>query len=245
MEGIVLDVASQKDRVHLLVVDLGHVVVAAVLAQLRHWPLGELPGIRLGHHIGVEGPRHVGDVDDTSLERIADLERRHRLGSADVVDLNHALAVGIDLVDEPLETAGVECLLRECRNALQRHLLGTGCARGGDHQERPKRASQPVPTVSSVHGCVPSSRESKEEHGPVPMRNTCCIGAVNLGWLAPDLEVRTAHNSRVLSACRYLGLRGFGLERCSGSARSSDMAAKAASRALVRKSSSRASSSSR
>ena len=174
VEGIVVDVPRQQDRIHLLVVDVGHVGVAAVLAQLRHRPLGELPGIRFRHHVGVEGAGHVGDVDHAVLERIADLERRHRLRPADVVDLDHALAVGVDLLDEPLEAARVERLLGKRRDALERHLLSAGDA-GRSRQHKPCRCSgQPV-----AHDVlpIPCSRPYRalgtgKEHDAAPVRNT-------------------------------------------------------------------------
>src|SRR6188474_2622376 len=105
VERRVADLARKVDGVHLLVVELGHVVEAAVLAQLRHRPLGELPGIRLGEYVGVERARDVGYVDDAGLERIADLERRHGLGAADIIDADLTLALGVHDLDEALETA--------------------------------------------------------------------------------------------------------------------------------------------
>ena len=76
MERVVVDQTREEDRVHLLGVERSHLVEAAVLAKLRHRPLGELPGVGFRHHVGVEGARRVGDVDDAA-------ER----GAPDIVDV--------------------------------------------------------------------------------------------------------------------------------------------------------------
>ena len=81
---------------------------------------------RFRHDVGGEGAGGVGDVDHAALERIADFEWRHRLRPADIIDLDHALAVGIDLVDEFLEAARVSRFLRECRDGAQRDFLRQG-----------------------------------------------------------------------------------------------------------------------
>ena len=113
VKWIAIDVPREKDRIHLVGIQLRHVVVAAVLAQLRHRPFGELPGVGLRHHVGVESPGRIGDIDDAGFERVTYLERRHGFRSADVVDLQDALAVPIHLLDEELESTRIGGLLGE------------------------------------------------------------------------------------------------------------------------------------
>ena len=175
VERRVADLAGQEDGIHLLVVELGHVVEAAVLAQLGHRPLRELPGVRLREHVGVEGAGDVGDVDHAGFERIADLEGRHRLGAADVVDADLALALGVDDVDEALEAARVQRLLGERGDALERHLLGVSCGARGRQNQRCRSSGQSV-----VHDVLPARARilametpvpPQQEHGAVPVCN--------------------------------------------------------------------------
>src|SRR6185295_7504986 len=92
-----------------------------------------------------------GQIDHPALQRIADLERRHRLWAANVVDLHLALAVGIDLVDEALKAAGIKGLLGEGGDGLQRHLLSPH-RHGGGHEKK-NRQRQPNWTM---HALLPS-----------------------------------------------------------------------------------------
>jgi hypothetical protein len=123
MERIVVDQPREEDCIHLLRIELGHVVVAAILAQLRHWLLGELPGVAFRHNVGGEGAGGVRDVDDAALQRFADLERRHRLRPADIIDLDLAFAFGVDALDEFLEAARISCFLGKGRNGAKRNFL--------------------------------------------------------------------------------------------------------------------------
>src|SRR5215471_6223423 len=45
VEWISVDVPGEENRIHLLGIELRHIVVTAVLAQLRHRPFGQLPGV--------------------------------------------------------------------------------------------------------------------------------------------------------------------------------------------------------
>src|SRR5215207_726841 len=123
VEGVVVDRPRQEMRLHLLGIALLHIVEAAVLAQLRHRALGELPGVSLRHDIGVGGAGHVRDIDDAVLQRIADLEWRHRLRPADVLDADDAPALAVHAVDELLEAARIEGVLGEGRDAAKDDLL--------------------------------------------------------------------------------------------------------------------------
>ena len=165
MERIVIDKPRQKDRIHLLGIELRHVVEAAVAAQLRHRPFGQLPSIRLGHHVGIESAGCISDIDDAGLQRIADFKRRHRLRPADIVDLDDALAFGIDEIDKPLETARVGRLFRKGGHRLERDLLRArpvcqhGHRRGNQkcafHRNLPERLSFELAQLSV--GGVPLS----------------------------------------------------------------------------------------
>ena len=128
VERIVADHIRQEDSVHLLRIEAGHVVEAAVLAQLGHRNLPEFPGIGLRHHVGVESAGRVGDIDDTVLERVADFKRRHGLRAADVVDADDALARLVHALDEALEAARIGSLLGEGGDGAQGDFL---CRRGG------------------------------------------------------------------------------------------------------------------
>ena len=68
---------------------------------------------RIRHDVGGERTRRVGDVNDTGLECVADLERWHRLRPADVVDLNYPLAVRVDTLDERFESAANRWFFRQ------------------------------------------------------------------------------------------------------------------------------------
>ena len=61
-------------------------------------------------------------------------------GAADVVDLHQALAVGVHLLDEALESSSRTGLFGKGRDRLQRHLLGLG--RSGGKREQARRAKQ-------------------------------------------------------------------------------------------------------
>src|SRR5262249_61380599 len=52
MEWIAVDVPGEENRIYLLGIELRHIVVTAVLAQFRHRPFGQLPGVGLRHHVG-------------------------------------------------------------------------------------------------------------------------------------------------------------------------------------------------
>ena len=152
VKWISIDVPREEDRIHLLGIEVRHVVVAAVLAQLRHRPFGQLPGVGLGHHIGVESAGRICDIDNAGFERVADLERRHGLRSADIVDLKHALAVAIHALDEELETARIGGLFGEGGNRAQGDFLGRcrRCRRNHDRAGDEGRA----------HGFSPLRAES-------------------------------------------------------------------------------------
>jgi len=119
MERISVDVPSEENRIHLLGIQLRHIVVAAVFAQLRHRPFGQLPSVGLGHHVGVESARRIREIDNAGFERVADLEWRHGLRSTDIVDLENALAVPIHPLDEEFEAARIGGLLGEGGNGAQ------------------------------------------------------------------------------------------------------------------------------
>ena len=147
VEGVVVDHAGQEMRVHLLVVELLHVVEAAVPAQLRHRALGELPGVGFREDVGVEGAGHERHVDDAVLERVADLEGRHRLRSADVVDAQAAFAVRLDLIHEGLETLHVGAGLDERRDRAQGRLLGRRARRQGKRGREESERGETCPHV--------------------------------------------------------------------------------------------------
>ena len=158
MEGGLVDHAGQEVRVHLLVVELLHVVEAAVPAQLRHRTLGELPGVGFREDVGVEGAGHERHVDDAVLDGVADLEGRHRLRAADEVDAQAAFAVRLDLVHEGLETLHVGAGLDERRDRAQGRLLGRGARREhgrrrGDNQGSETRPHGGVLPRSSGGSC--------------------------------------------------------------------------------------------
>ena len=120
----------------------------------------------LGEHVGVERARDVGDVDDAGFERIADLERRHGLGAADVVDADLALALGVHNLDEALEAAGIEGLLRKRGYAFERHLL-SAAPDEADSNSAAKAAANQFRIMSSlraltfVDGWSPSFEREK------------------------------------------------------------------------------------
>src|SRR5215467_12766206 len=45
VEGIVVDMAGKQNSVELLLIELRHIGISAVAAELRHRPLRELPGV--------------------------------------------------------------------------------------------------------------------------------------------------------------------------------------------------------
>ena len=131
-------------HVALLRPDLVDQLVAAVLALLRGAGLRELEDVRLGHHVGVEGAGAEADVDHAGLHRLADLEGRDRLRPADEVDLQHALAVLVDVRDPVDGALHVELVLREGAHQPQGDFLGMG------QQRAPARAAQAKQCVSWI-----------------------------------------------------------------------------------------------
>ena len=117
MERHVYELARQEEAIHLLSVELVEKFPGTVAALLGHGLEDQLMSIGLWHQVRVEGAGDICDVNDASSHRIADLERRHGAGAANVVDLDNALAVVVHLLDKPLE------VLRELRP------LGKGCHR--------------------------------------------------------------------------------------------------------------------
>src|SRR5215472_4211488 len=152
VKRISIDMPREEDRVHLFGIEPRHVVVAAVLAQLRHRPFGQLPGVGLGHHIGVESPGRIREIDNAGFERVADLERRHGLRSADIVDLKDALAVAIHPLDEELEAARIGGLFGEGGNRAQGDFLGR-CRRC--HRDHERAGDE-----GRAHGISPLRAES-------------------------------------------------------------------------------------
>jgi hypothetical protein len=101
-------------------------VPSAVLALLGHWLGDQLEAVGLRHQVGVERAGDVRDVDHLGAHRIADLERRHRARTPDVVDAHEALAIGVHFLDEALEVFGKLRAFRESRHGTQRDFL-RGC----------------------------------------------------------------------------------------------------------------------
>jgi hypothetical protein len=138
MERHVVELARQIVRVELLIVQLIDEFPGAVLPLLAHRLGDQFECVRLGHEVGVERARDIGDVHHLGAHRIADLERRHRARTADVVDADDALAVGIHLLDEALEVLGKLRAFRERRDGAQHHLLGGSWRDGEPHAKRHK-----------------------------------------------------------------------------------------------------------
>src|SRR5262249_31193349 len=120
---IVIDEPREKNGIHLLCVELGHVVVAAVLAELRHGTLRELPGVRFWHDVSGERAGRVGNVDDAGLQSVADFKRRHRLWPTDVIDLDEAFSVRIDALDELFKTTRIGRLLGKRGDGTESHFF--------------------------------------------------------------------------------------------------------------------------
>jgi hypothetical protein len=113
VEGLVLHHPPQVLHVALLVPHLVDRLPGAVPALLRDRHLRELEEVRLGHHVGVEragGHRHVHHA---GLHRVADFERGNGPRAADEVDLQEALALGVELLDPGLQALHVDAVLGE------------------------------------------------------------------------------------------------------------------------------------
>src|SRR5262245_49219671 len=124
VKWISVDMPCKKNRVNLFGIQPRHVVITAVLAQLGHRPFGKLPRIGFGHHIGVESPGRIGEIDDAGFERVSHLEWRHGFRPADIVDLNDALALPVHALDEALEALRIGGFLGEGGHRAQGDLLG-------------------------------------------------------------------------------------------------------------------------
>jgi hypothetical protein len=114
--------------------------------------LRELPGVSFGHEVCVECAGRVRDIDDAVLQRIADLEWRHRLWAADIIDLNDTLAGRVDAVDEAFNPARIGGFLGECRYRSKRHFARSRSTRMGENSnnEQKRFATHNVPKISVV-----------------------------------------------------------------------------------------------
>src|SRR3954469_1360190 len=142
VERNVVELARQIVGIEFLVVQLVDVLPGAVLALLAHRLAVELEPVRLRHQVGIERAGHVGDVDHARAHRIAHLERGHRARAADIVDLDHALAVGVHLLDETFEILREFGALGKGRHGPEGDLLGRGgrCRQNHDHAGDERRA---------------------------------------------------------------------------------------------------------
>jgi hypothetical protein len=107
----------------------------AIGAGFRGGDRGPDPGVGFRHRAEIIGRRAVLHVDHAAAYRIDLLVGREHFRAADVVDLDDALALLVDEIDEALETLRECQRLRESGNRAQR-FLRMGGARHEDKRER-------------------------------------------------------------------------------------------------------------
>src|SRR5690606_10788892 len=94
-------------RVERLAVQFVEIVRNAVLATLRRRQRGHRIVVRDGQQRVIQADRDEHDVYHAGLDGVCQLARRYRLGSADEIDLDDALA---GLVETLLELGDLDAL---------------------------------------------------------------------------------------------------------------------------------------
>ena len=161
MERLVLHDARQIVHVALLTPHAADVVIGPVLALLGDGHLGELERVRFREDAGVEGPGGHRDVHHAGAHRVAHLEGRDRLGPADEVEPQDALALVVHPGDPGLEPLDVERVLRERAHDFQRDFLGArrrGKQQGDDEAIAESRHGPLLDVRPDSRGLRPESR---------------------------------------------------------------------------------------
>jgi hypothetical protein len=90
----------EKVDAHLFLVDLIEQVDAAVRPLRHRRDVGPDQLVGLGHDAGIVAARAVDHVDHARAHRLGLIERRDRSGPADELELHHAPAGRVHLVEE-------------------------------------------------------------------------------------------------------------------------------------------------
>src|SRR5690606_36964090 len=93
----------QEPGVHFFIVELVDVLPAPILAKFIDGVFAKLDTVSDRKQVRVERTGNESHINNTGLDRVTDLERRHSSRAAHHVDLHQALAFGVDLLDKARE----------------------------------------------------------------------------------------------------------------------------------------------